>query len=113
MPFFCSVLAMRRLWAAVAALSAESWVRSAPAPWLALICASVIIAGGYGALAFGLTRRGVDHLLASCRAALEFSTGTALIALAVSAGYAMTVIAAGVLPIESAADAIARNQLGG
>jgi hypothetical protein len=30
-------------WAAVAALSAEFWVRGAPAPWLTLICASVII----------------------------------------------------------------------
>jgi two-component system sensor kinase FixL len=99
-------------WTAVAALSAEFWVRSAPAPWLALICASVIIAGGYGALAFGLTRRGIDHLLASCRAALEFSTGAALMALAVSAGYAMTFLAAGVLPIGSAADAIARNWVG-
>jgi two-component system, LuxR family, sensor kinase FixL len=101
-------------WAAVAALLAEILilVRGAPAPWLALICASMIIAAGYGGLAFALARRRLDHLLASRRAALEFSAGAALTALAVAAGYAATYVAAGVLPASSALDAIARNWVG-
>jgi two-component system, LuxR family, sensor kinase FixL len=99
-------------WAAVAALSAEVWVRGAPAPWFVLICASVIIGGGYGLLAVALTRRGLDPLLASRRAALEFSAGAALTALAVSGGYAATFVVAGILPVGSAEDAIARNWVG-
>ena len=99
-------------WAAVAALSAEIWVRGAPAPWLGLICASMIIGAGYGGLAFVLARRRLDHLLASRRAALEFSAGAALTALAVAAGYAATFVAAGALPASSALDAIARNWVG-
>lgn len=99
-------------WAAVAALSAEVWVRGAPAPWLALICASVIIGVGYGSLAFLLAHRRLDHLLASRRAALELSAGAALTALAVSGGYAATFVAAGILPASSAVDAIARNWVG-
>jgi two-component system, LuxR family, sensor kinase FixL len=101
-------------WAAVAALLAEILilVRGAPAPWLGLICASMIIAAGYGGLAFALARRRLDHLLTSRRAALEFSAGAALTALAVAAGYAATYVAAGVLPASSALDAIARNWVG-
>jgi two-component system sensor kinase FixL len=99
-------------WAAVAALSAEIWVRGAPAPWTALICASSIIGAGYGGLALALAHRRLDHLLASRRAALEFSTGAALTALAVSCGYAATLVAAGVLPASSAVDAIERNWVG-
>jgi two-component system sensor kinase FixL len=99
-------------WAAVAALSAEIWVRGAPAPWLALICASTIIGAGYGGLALALAHRRLDHLLASRRAALEFSAGAALTALTVSAGYAATLVAAGVLPASSAVDAIERNWVG-
>jgi two-component system sensor kinase FixL len=99
-------------WAAAAALSAEIWVRGAPAPWFALICASIIIAAGYGGLAFALARRRLDHLLASRRAALEFSAGAALTAVTVASGYAATFVAAGVLPASSAADAIARNWVG-
>ncbi len=99
-------------WAAVAALSAEIWVRGAPAPWFALICASTIIGAGYGGLAFALAHRRLDHLLASRRAAFEFSAGAALTALAVSGGYAATFVAAGVLPASSAVDAIERNWVG-
>jgi two-component system sensor kinase FixL len=99
-------------WTAVAALSAEIWVRGAPAPWVALICASIIIGAGYGSLALALAYRRLDHLLASCRAALEFSAGAALTALAVSGGYAATFVAAGVLPATSAVDAIERNWVG-
>ena len=99
-------------WTAVAALSAEIWVRGAPAPWSALICASIIIAAGYGGLAFVLAQRRLDHLLASRRAALEFSAGAALTAMAVASGYAATLVAAGVLPASSAVDAIARNWVG-
>lgn len=99
-------------WAALAALSAEVWVRGAPAPWAALIGASMIIGTGYGALAFVLTHRRLDHLLASPRAALEFSFGAASTALAVSSGYAATFVAAGMLPNTSVGDAIARNWVG-
>lgn len=99
-------------WTAAAALSAEIWVRGAPAPWAALIGASIIIGVGYGGLAFVLTHRRLDHLLASRRAALEFSAGSALTSLAVSGGYAATFVAAGVLPASSAMDAIARNWVG-
>lgn len=99
-------------WTALAAMSAELLVRGAPAPFFSLTCASVIIAGGYGALAFGLSRRGLDHRLASPRAALEFSFGAALTALCVASGYAATFVAAGVLPMSSALDAIARNWVG-
>jgi two-component system sensor kinase FixL len=99
-------------WAALAALSAEVWVRGAPAPWSALICASSIIGVGYGTLAYVLTHRRLDHLLASRRAALEFSFGAASAALAVSAGYAATFVVAQVLPASSAGDAIARNWVG-
>src|SRR5277367_2039769 len=59
-------------WVAAAALSAELLVRDAAAPLTALMCASVVIATGYGTLAFTLSRRGLDHLLASSRSALEF-----------------------------------------
>ena len=65
-------------WVAAAALSAELLVRDVSAPLSALICASVIIAIGYGALAFTLLRRGLDRLLASRRSALEFSFETEL-----------------------------------
>ena len=77
-----------------------------------MICASIIIGAGYGRLALTLARRGLDHLLASRRAALEFSAGAALTALAVSGGYAATFVAAGVLPASSAVDAIERNWVG-
>jgi len=99
-------------WAAVAALSAEIWVRGAPAPWIALICASILIGAGYGGLALALAHRRLDHLLATRRAALEFSAGAALTALAVSGGYAAILVAAGVLPVSSAVDAIERNWVG-
>jgi two-component system, LuxR family, sensor kinase FixL len=99
-------------WTVAAALSAELLVRNAPAPLLALICASVIIGGGYGVLAFTLSRRGLDHLLASRRAALEFSFGAAVTAIVVASGYAATFVVAGVLPASSAGDAIARNWVG-
>jgi two-component system, LuxR family, sensor kinase FixL len=99
-------------WTAAAALAAELLVRDAPAPLLTLVCASVVIACGYGALAFTLSRRGLDHLLASRRAALEFSFGAALTALVVASGYAATFVLAGVLPMSSVGDAIARNWVG-
>ena len=99
-------------WTAAAALSAELLVRDAPAPLPALICASVIIGSGYGALAFALSRRGLDHTLASRGAALEFSGGAAVTALIVACGYAATFVAAGALPVSSAVDAIARNWVG-
>src|SRR5277367_7153844 len=41
-------------WTAAAALLAEHLVRGAPAPPFTLICASVVIAVGYGTLAFTL-----------------------------------------------------------
>ena len=99
-------------WTAAAALAAELLVRDAAVPLLTLLCASGVIAGAYGALAFTLSRRGLDHLLASRRAALEFSFGAALTALVVASGYAVTFVLAGVLPISSAGDAIARNWVG-
>src|SRR3984957_1214941 len=99
-------------WTVAAALSAELLVRHAPAPFPALICASVIIAGGYAALAFTLSRRGVDYLLASRRAALEFSFGAAVTAVVVASGYAATFVVAGALPVSSAGEAIARNWVG-
>jgi two-component system sensor kinase FixL len=99
-------------WVAVAALSAELLVRDSAAPLFALICASIIIAIGYGALAFTLSRRGLDRLLASRRSALEFSFGAAMTALAVATGYAATFVISGDLPISSAGDAIARNWVG-
>ena len=99
-------------WVAVAALSAELLVRDVTAPLFALICASVIIASGYGALAFTLSHRGLDRLLGSRRSALEFSFGAAITALAVASGYAATFVATGALPVSSAGDAIARNWVG-
>jgi two-component system sensor kinase FixL len=99
-------------WTAAAALTAELLVHDAPAPLLILLCASVVIAGAYGALAFTLSRRGLDHLLASRRAALEFSLGAALTALVTACGYAATFVWSGVLPISSAGEAIARNWVG-
>src|SRR3984957_428427 len=99
-------------WAVAAALSAELLVRDAPAPIAALICASIFIGSGYGALALTLSRRGVDHLLASRRAALEFSLGAAVTAVVVASAYAATFVVAGALPISSAGDAIARNWVG-
>ena len=99
-------------WTAVAALVAELVVRAAPAPPFTLVLASLVIALGYGALAFALSTRGLDYLLASRRAALEFSFGAALAALVTAAGYAGAFIMAGMLPASSAADAIARNWVG-
>jgi two-component system sensor kinase FixL len=99
-------------WTAAAALSAELLVRDAPAPLFTLICASIVIAAGYGALAFALSQRGFDRLLASRRAALEFSFGAGVTALTVAGGYAATFIIAGILPASSAVDAIARNWVG-
>ena len=99
-------------WAVAAALSAELLVRDAPAPIAALICASIFIGSGYGALAFTLSRRGVDHLLASRRAALEFSFGAAVAAVVVASAYAATFVVAGALPVSSAGEAIARNWVG-
>lgn len=99
-------------WAVAAALSAELLVRDAPAPIPALICASIFIGSGYGALAFTLSRRGVDHLLASRRAALEFSFGAAVTAVVVAGAYAATFVVAGALPVSSAGEAVARNWVG-
>jgi two-component system sensor kinase FixL len=99
-------------WTVAAALSAELLVRDAPASFGALLCASVIIGSGYGALAFTLSRRGLDHLLASRGAALELSVGAAITALAVACGYAATFVVAGALPAHSAGEAIARNWIG-
>ncbi len=99
-------------WTAAAALAAELFVRDAPAPLFVLLCASLVIAAAYGALAFTLSRRGFDHLLASRRVALEFSFGAALTALVTAVGYAAAFVWGGVLPIGSAGDAIARNWVG-
>ena len=99
-------------WAAAAALSAELLVRGAAAPILALICASIVIGSGYGMLACALSRRGLDHMLASRRSALEFSFGAALTAFAVASGYAATFVVTGDLPESAAGEAIARNWVG-
>jgi two-component system sensor kinase FixL len=99
-------------WTAAAALLAELLVRDAPAPPFTLICASVVIAVGYGTLAFTLSRRGLDHLLASRRAALDFIFGSALTAIVVACCYAATFIGAGALSPAFAGDAIARYWVG-
>jgi two-component system sensor kinase FixL len=99
-------------WTGAAALSAELVVRDVSAPFLASVSASVVTAVGYGGLAFALTHLGLDRLLASRRAALLFSLGTALTALAVSSGYAASFLLAGALPASSVASAIARNWVG-
>ena len=99
-------------WTVAAALAAELLVRDAPAPFSVLMSASIVIGSGYGALAFTLSRRGLDHLLASRGAALEFSVGAALTALVVACGYAAAFVMAGALPPSSAGDAIARNWIG-
>jgi two-component system sensor kinase FixL len=99
-------------WTAVAALLAELIVFDAPAPLIASISASVATAIGYGGLAFALTHLGLDGLLASRRAALLFSLGAALTALAVSSSYAATFYLAGVLPGGAVVSAIARNWVG-
>jgi two-component system sensor kinase FixL len=99
-------------WAAVAALLTEVIVHHAPGSPQTLICASAIISLGYGALAFELARRGFDQALASRRSVLELSFGAALAALAVASGYAATFVVSGILPVKSAADAIARNWVG-
>ncbi|HEY4446650.1 MAG TPA: MASE1 domain-containing protein [Steroidobacteraceae bacterium] len=99
-------------WTAAAALLAELIVRDAPAPLLASLGASAVIAAGYGGLAFALTHLGFDRLLASPRAALLFSLGAALTALVVASGYAAAFFLAGALPGNSAVAAIARNWVG-
>jgi signal transduction histidine kinase len=99
-------------WTAAAALTAELLVRSAPAPVFALTSASLAIAVGYGALAFVLSRRGLDIHLASRRAVLEFSFGAALTAFGVASSYAAMLVFAGVLPAALAGNAIMRNWVG-
>jgi len=99
-------------WTAVAALLAELIVRDPRSPLLASFSASIVIAVGYGGLAFTLTRLGIDRRLASHRSALLLSIGTAVTALAVSSGYAATFFLAGTLPGSAAAAAIARNWVG-
>lgn len=99
-------------WTAAAALTAELLVRGAPAPVFTLLSASAVIAFGYGALAFVLSRRGLDLQLASRRAVLEFSFGAALTAFGVASSYAATLVLAGVLPAALAGNAIVRNWVG-
>ncbi len=99
-------------WAAVAAMAAEVIVHHAPGPPLALVCVSTLVAVGYGALAFQLAHRGFDQTLASRRAALELSIGSALAALAIASGYAAAFVTSGILPLNAAADAISRNWVG-
>jgi two-component system sensor kinase FixL len=99
-------------WTAAAAILAELVVRDVPATLFTLVCGSVIVAGGYGALAFALSRRGLDLLLATRQAVLEFSGGAALAALLVASGYAATLAAAGVLPAALVGEAILRNWVG-
>src|SRR5580692_12908894 len=82
-------------WTAAAALTAELLVRGAPAPVFTLLSASAVIAFGYGALAFVLSRRGLDLQLASRRAVLEFSFGAALTAFGVASSYVATLVLAG------------------
>jgi len=84
-------------WTAAAALLAELMVRDPPAPLLASISAALVIAVGYGGLAFAL-QPSLDPLLASRRAALLFSVGAALTALVISIGYAGVFFLAGALP---------------
>jgi len=98
-------------WTAAAALLAELIVRDPPQPLLASISAAAVIALGYGGLAFAL-QPSLDPLLASRRAALQFSVGAALTALVVSIAYAATFYLVGALPGGSAAYAIARNWVG-
>lgn len=98
-------------WTGAAALLAELVVRDAPGPLLASISVAVVIAVGYGGLAFAL-QPSLDPLLASRRAALLFSVGAALTALVVSIGYAGTFFLAGALPGSAVAGAIARNWVG-
>lgn len=99
-------------WTAAAALLSELIVRDPPSPLLASVSASLVIAAGYGGLAFTLMRLGLDRGLASRRSALLLSVGVALAALAVSSGYAATFFLAGTLPGSAAAAAIARNWVG-
>jgi two-component system sensor kinase FixL len=99
-------------WVAAAALSAELIVHHSPGPPLTLICASTLVAMGYGGLAYELAHRGFDQTLMSRRSALELSIGTALAALAIAGGYAAVFVAGAVLPFSAAADAISRNWVG-
>jgi signal transduction histidine kinase len=99
-------------WTAAAALTAELLVRGAPAPVFILMSASVVIALGYGALAFVLSRRRLDLQLASRRAVLEFSFGAALTAFGVASSYVATLVLAGVLPAALAGSAIMRYWVG-
>jgi signal transduction histidine kinase len=99
-------------WTVAAAFAAEIFVHGAPAPMFTLLCASGVVAAGYGTLAYVLANRQFDPLLASRRTAVEFGCATALTALAVSCGYAAAFVAAGVLSINSAADAVVRNWVG-
>ena len=99
-------------WTVAAAFAAEILVHGAPAPVFTLLCASGVVAAGYGTLAYVLTKGTFDPLLASRRTAVEFGCAAALTALAVSGGYAAAFVAAGVLSINSAADAVVRNWVG-
>jgi two-component system sensor kinase FixL len=100
------------IWTAVAAILAELLVRGAPVSLPALLCSSAVIAIGYGAFAFVLSKHGLDLLLASRRAVLEFGLGSAVTAFVIASAYAATLIVFGVLPVALTSHAIARNWIG-
>ena len=102
----------KMLWTAAAAFMAEILVHDSGAPLPALGCASVVIAIGYGALAWALSRLHLDLSLSSARTALQFSACVVVTACVVASGYAATFAVAGALPTSAVASAIGRNWVG-
>lgn len=99
-------------WTAAAAFIAEIAVHDSGAPLPALVGASVVIAIGYGTLAWALSRLRLDLSLSSTRTALQFSACVVVTACIVASGYAATFAVIGVLPTSAVASAIARNWVG-
>lgn len=97
---------------ALGVLAAEVIVRDAPAGWPVLIAASLVIAGGYGALAALLRRWGVRQSLESANTTTRMAIAVAITTLLVSSGYVLLFAVSGALPFNQVAGSIARYWVG-
>ncbi|HEX4049596.1 MAG TPA: MASE1 domain-containing protein [Steroidobacteraceae bacterium] len=97
---------------ALAAFTAEGLVHGMPAPWWALLVASVWIACGYTALALIMRRWGLPHPIESPAQAMRLAGAVMLTSFAVAVGYVTLVTLGGALPRSLAIGAIARYWVG-
>ncbi len=97
---------------ALAAFTAEGLIHGMPAPWWALLGASLWIACGYTGLAVILRRWGLPRPINANNTAVGLAAGVMLTSFTVAVGYVTLVVISGALPRQRALGAIASYWVG-